>query len=116
MDDGAQRQLRVFYRDYVNEVSISSAAPEPLSTARIAPLAGRLLEGKDNFLGIVDGSDTVLQCYRDDDPQVVILELLFPEATGCLRARLSRERALAILDDLPDSLESLQLDGAQYID
>jgi hypothetical protein len=108
--------VRVFYRDYVNSVSISSAAPEPLALDRVGPLADRLLHSCDNFLGIVDSSDTILQCYLDDDQQNVILELVYPEATGCLRSRMLRAQAMSFLQALPASFEKLQLEGAQYID
>jgi hypothetical protein len=110
------RSLRVFYRDYANRVSILSSAPESLPAERIAPLADRLLTGGDNFLGVVDRADTILQCYVDDDAAEVTLELVYPEASGCLRARLPRARALAILEHLPDTFDDLHLEGGQYID
>jgi hypothetical protein len=112
----ARRSLRVFYRDYANRVSILSSAPESLSTDRIVPLAERLLSASDNFLGIVDRSDTILQCYVDNDDSDVTVELIYPEANGCLRTQLPRAAALAMLDKLPESFDDLQLDGAQYID
>ena len=110
-------QLRVFYRDYANAVSISSAQPELLARDRVVPLAERLLSDSDNFLGLVDASDAILQCYlADDDGDNVTLELVYPEATGCLRLTLPHQRALAILDNLPETFDEGLLEGAQYID
>ena len=109
-------QLRVFYRDYANAVSISSAQPEALARDRIIPLAERLLSDADNFLGLVDASDAILQCYRADDGDDVTLELIYPEASGCLRLTLPHDRALAILDNLPETFDQSLLEGAQYID
>ena len=109
-------QLRVFYRDYANQVMISSAQPEALAVDRIVPLAERLLVDADNFLGLVDASDLILQCYMADDPANVTLELVYPEATGCLRLTVSRDRALAILGRLPTTFDESLLQGAQYID
>lgn len=111
-----ERQFRVFYRDYANNVAISSAQPEALAAGRLAPLAERLLTERDNFLGIVDTEDTILQCYLDDDGNSVALELVFPEAHGCLRQRVPRSQALALLADLPDTFDANLLHGAQYID
>ncbi|MDJ0740200.1 MAG: hypothetical protein QNJ91_10810 [Gammaproteobacteria bacterium] len=110
------RQLRVFYRDYANAVSISSARPEALSIDRVAALAEHLLGDADNFLGVVDASDAILQCYLADNGADITLELVYPEATGCLRLTLPRQRALAILDRLPDTFDESLLHGAQYID
>ena len=109
-------QLRVFYRDYANAVSISSAQPEVISRDRIVPLAERLLCDADNFIGLVDASDAILQCYRSDDGDDITLELVYPEATGCLRLTLSRDRALSILNNLPETFDQSLLEGAQYID
>lgn len=112
----AQRVLRVFYRDYANAVAISSAQPESLLANRIVPLADRLLAGADNFLGVVDPNDVILQCYRADDPGEVVLELVYPEATGCLRLVVPREDALDRLDRLPEYFDESLLSGGNYVD
>lgn len=109
-------QVRVFYRDYANAVSISSAQPEALPIDRVVPLAERLLVDADNFLGIVDTSDAILQCYIGDDDGIVTLELVYPEASGCLRTALPRGQALALLGRLPETFDEHLLPGAQYID
>ena len=108
--------LRVFYRDYANQVTISSAQPEVLAVDRVVPLAEQLLVDQDNFMGLVDAADSILQCYLADDDANVTLELVYPEATGCLRLTVSRARALAILDRLPTTFDESLLEGAQYID
>ena len=112
----AHRTLQVFYRDYVNGVSISSTQPEALRADRIVPLADRLLAHADNFLGVVDRNDMILQCYVADDPTEITLELVYPEATGCLRLTLPRQQALDLLDGLPEAFDESLLQGGQYID
>jgi len=112
----AQRVLRVFYRDYANDVSIPSTHPESLAANRVAPLADQLLVAGDNFLGVVDPNDVILQCYAGDDAATITLELVYPEATGCLRLTLAREEALQRLDQLPEFFDESLLSGAQYVD
>lgn len=111
----AHRVLRVFYRDYENAVGIASSQPESLMVSRIAPLAERLLVKADNFLGVVDRNDVILQCYVADAPDALTLELVHPEASGCLRLTLPRNEALQCLDDLPELFDESLLPGAQYI-
>jgi hypothetical protein len=82
---------------------------------RVVPLADRLLVSADNFLGIVDRNDVILQCYVADDPADVVLELVFPESAGCLRLCVPREQALERLDGLPELFDESLLQGAQYI-
>lgn len=111
-----EQLYRVFYRDYVHGVAISSTRPEALAASRLTALAEQLLQHADNFLGVVDDRDNVLQLYLDDDEQQVLVELLSPEAAGCLRARMSFERAYALLDDLPPAFGEDLLPGAERVD
>ncbi len=110
-----QRVLRVFYRDYGRDVVIPSTAPESMPADRIGSLAEHVLGSADNFIGVVDRNDTILQCYLADDPARITLELVYPEAAGCLRLTLPRDQALDRLDALPELFDEALLPGAQYI-
>jgi hypothetical protein len=105
----------VFYRDYVNGVAISSTAPESLAGERLGPLAETLLQHADNFLGVVDSHERVLQAYLDDDEQSVYLELLYPEGRGAMRLQLAWADAVELLDRLPAEFDENLLPGAQFI-
>ena len=107
-------QYRVFYRDYVNEVSISSTEPEPLAADRLVPLAETLLVHEDNYLGILDGNDVLLQLYRTADGGIV-LELSYPEANGCMQLRGSWQAAMELLAGLPREFTEDLLPNAHFI-
>lgn len=107
--------FRVFYRDYTNDIAISSLQPESLPAERVAHMAETVLRHADNFFGVVDSDDTVLQFYPDDGESSVIVELLYPESRGVLRRSMSRERAFSLLADLPDPFDERLLPGAQFI-
>lgn len=113
---GAQAVVRVFYRDDATGVSISSTRPESLLLERLAPLAERLWSSADNFLGVIDRNDVILQCYSDDDPTTVVFELVYPEQSGGLQLVMPREEALQRLRDLPDRFDESLLPGAQRFD
>jgi hypothetical protein len=110
------RVLRVFYRDYVNAVTITSSQPESLAAGRVSALAERLLVSEENFIGVVDRNDVILQGYVADQDDGIVLEMLYPEASGCLRLTLPRADAMALLCDLPEVFDESVLMGAQYID
>jgi len=112
---GQKRVFKVFYLDYVNGVAVSSAAPEPLAAERIAPLAETLLQHADNFLGVIDRNDLILQAYLDDDEQTVFVELLYPEGQGAMRLNMSWADAIELLTDLPEEFDESLLPGAQYV-
>lgn len=113
------RVFDVFYRDYQHNVSISSAAPEPLDAKRLAPLAEVLLKSPDNFFGVVDSEHTILQLYLDDEAEgaepVIVLELLFSEKPGYHQADMPLADALKLLDRLPDLFEASLLPDARFI-
>lgn len=112
----AHAVVRVFYRDYANGVSIPSSAPESLLLERLAPLADRIWSSADNFIGIVDRSDVILQCYAEDESRGIVFELVFPEQSGALQLILPREEALQRLRELPEHFDDSLLPGAQRID
>lgn len=106
--------FNVFYRDYDNDVMIKSSAPEALSGDRIFSLAEKLLRNPDNFLGIVDDQEQILQCCVDDDGKVM-MELLYPDSKGGLQLKMSWDRASKLLSDLPQPFTESLLPGAQYL-
>ncbi len=112
----AEHVFRVFYRDYAHGVSIASSQPEALVAGRVRALAERLLDHPDNFLGVVDRNDTILQSYCADRPNQLVLELIYPEASGCLRLELARAEAFELLANLPAEFDDSLLPGAQYLD
>jgi hypothetical protein len=112
----AEHVFRVFYRDYAHAVSIASSQPEALVAGRVRPLAERLLDHPDNFLGVVDRHDTILQVYSGEEPGWLVLELVYAEATGCLRLQLARSEALERLATLPAEFDESLLPGGQYLD
>ena len=106
---------RVFYRDSGNAQSVPSSAPQSLPADQLVELAERLLVDQDNFLGVVDRNDLILQCYVADDSELVTLELIYPDSTGCLRLTLPRSEVLQQLETLPELFDESLLKGAQYI-
>lgn len=107
---------RVFYRDYVNDVTIPSHQAESLLASRLAPLARELLQHADNFFGVLDGNDTILQLYLDDPGEDIVVELLRPDSRGCLRSVMRMDEALALLDGLPAEFAATLLPDAEWVE
>lgn len=107
------RSFRLFYCDFGHDVSISSANPEPLAADRLVPLAEQLLAGEDNYLGVVDANETILQFYLSGKKLVV--ELIYPNSSGILQLKLPVDEGLELLGSLPDEFTEELLPGATYI-
>ncbi len=109
----AERTFPVFYCDFLRDLSISSSRPEPLAADRLVPLAEQLLVAEDNYLGVVDPNEVILQLYLSGREMVV--ELIFPDSTGILQKRMPVEEALALLENLPGEFDEALLPGASFI-
>lgn len=110
----SQREFAVFYRDYAHDVTIKSTEPETLAADRLTAVAEHLLTSVDNFFGILGTNDVILQLYLEDDGDIVA-ELIYPDADGCYRAKMSREAAMEMLSKLPLTFSEDLLPGGQYI-
>ena len=108
----AERSFPVFYCDFLRDLSISSSKPEPLAADRLVPLAEQLLVAEDNYLGVVDPNEVILQLYLSGREMVV--ELIFPESSGILQKRMPVVEALALLENLPEEFTETLLPGATY--
>lgn len=106
----------VFYRDYEHDVSIPSHKAESLLAERVVPLAERLLQYPDNYLGIQDSNDIILQCYLDEDEQHLIMELMYPDSPRCLRLKTRIHDGFDLLATLPTVFDTDTLPGAELID
>lgn len=109
-----QQVFGVFYHDYVNEVAVNSTQPQSLLATRIPELARRLLIAEDNYLGVVDRNEVILQLFLDGEE--VIVELLKPDVAGCLRSRMPLAASLDLLGELPEVFAADLLPGAQWVD
>ena len=96
-----QTVYKVFYRDYVRDEVVSSIEPTSMLGEKIPELAQQVLQHADNFIGIYDQNDTILQAYLDDDEQQVEVELIYPEGRGEYSRTLSYDEAFNILQSLP---------------
>jgi len=108
-----QRGFNIYYCDFVHDASISSSKPEFLAADRLVPLAEHLLAAQDNYLGVIDSADTILQFYLSGKNMVV--ELLYPEGKGLLQTKMPMEEGLALLGSLPDVFDETLLPGASFI-
>lgn len=123
MLDGAH--FAVFYRAAAWGEQVQSHAPRQVSRDGLRELAEALFgdagqAAAEDYLGIIDGTDLILQAYPDDatagEPaSALVVELLYPEADAGLRTRLGRTEFLRLLAALPARFDEGLLPGAQYV-
>ena len=108
-----ERGFNIYYCDFVHDSSISSSKPEFLAADRLVSLAEHLLAAEDNYLGVFDDEDNILQFYLSGKDMVV--ELLYADAKGMMQAKMPIESGMELLGSLPDRFTEELLPGASYI-
>ena len=95
----------VFYYLERAETEVSSAAPVVLSTESVTDQLVPGLEGADDFIGLIDGWENLLQVMLDADSGGYWVELPDHERRISYRRRMSRAEVVAFLRRLPARLE-----------
>lgn len=99
---------QVFYTSYSLQQSVSSSSPRLLDADQLKTLSLRILKEEDDFLGVIDNEDRVIQFMRSaaDDFRVEIPDV---DARNSLQRHLSTEETLELIARLPTSLRDLDL-------
>ncbi len=105
---------QVFYTSHSLQQSVSSSAPRLLDADQLKALILRILKEEDDFLGVIDSEDRVIQfmCSAADSFLVEIPSL---DAKNSLQRHLSREETLKLITRLPASLRDLDLSRFELV-
>jgi len=101
-------QYKVFYTSHSRQESASSTAPRLLDAEQLEALALRILADEDDFLGVIDNDDRIIQFMRSSADELLV-ELPDFDARESLQCRLSTEQALELLRYLPGRLQEMDL-------
>lgn len=101
-------QYKVFYTSHSQQESVSSNSPRLLDAQQLEALVLRNLADGDDFLGIIDNDDRIIQFMRSSADEFLV-ELPDFDARESLQCRLSTEQALELLRYLPGRLRDLEL-------
>ncbi len=99
---------QVFYTSYSLQQSVSSSSPRLLDVDQLKALILRIIKEEDDFLGVIDSEDRVIQFMRSAGDNFLV-EIPDFEAKNSLQRQLSREETLELIARLPASLRALDL-------
>jgi hypothetical protein len=95
------QHLRVFYFFERTGEQVKSSSPVTLSRLRVSERLLPRLEGEDDYLGLVDDADNVLQITRAPHGVGYRVELALTEERSCLGRTFSLSELTALLGALP---------------
>lgn len=64
--------FKLFYTDYSKDKHVRSDEAEPATLEKIVECMNSLLHEEDNFVGVIDGSDVMLQFMVEEDDSMCI--------------------------------------------
>ena len=99
---------QVFYTSYSLQESVSSSSPRLLDADQLKMLSLRILKEDDDFLGVIDNEDRVIQFMRNA-ANYFLVEIPDLEAKNSLQRNLSTEETLELIARLPSVLRNLDL-------
>jgi len=99
---------QVFYTSYSLQESVSSSSPQPLDGEQLKALALRILNEEDDFLGVVDNEERVIQIMRESDDDYLV-EIPDFDARSRLQRHLRKQEALELIGCLPNRVRDLDL-------
>lgn len=94
---------RVFYYLSTDDEEVPSARPVDLPAGQVWSDLVVCLKSADDYVGLVDGADNVLQITLDDQTDAYWVELPMAAEHVSYGRRMSREELKRLLDKLPGS-------------
>jgi hypothetical protein len=100
----APGDYKVFYCVHQKKECVSPDHPVSMPRDTAVSLMKTAATEKGAFLGFTDSKDVTLQLYTEQ-PHRIWVEIPAPEKKGSYGARLTEEKALALIRDLSGDLE-----------
>jgi hypothetical protein len=107
-------QFRVFYFFERSREAVSSLSAVEMSAKSIREQLLRRLHSEDDFLGILDAQDRVLQIMREPGADRYWVELPVEAARASYGRSMGLAELEALILNLPDTLDREHIAGLEY--
>lgn len=105
---------RVYYYFARSEEALSSASAMEMSTKEIRERLLPRLQTHDDYLGLIDARDNVLQILCEPEAGRYWIEIPLDAAKASYGRHMIREEVSQLLDALPPVFDQEQLPGLKY--
>lgn len=105
---------RTFFQFTQTGESVSSSSPQDLSSAQVwAELVDHLVD-EDDYVGLLDRDDNVLQITRESASSPFRLEVVLTDSRASLVGNLSAEELKELLEKLPSRFNESGFPGLTH--
>lgn len=105
---------RVFYLINRSGESVSSASAVEMTAKMICELMLDRLQSEDDYLGLLDAGDRVLQILPEPDQARYYVEVPLDAAKASYGRHVDRQELEALILDLPESFDEQSIPGLSY--
>jgi hypothetical protein len=105
--------LKLFYTDYTNDKHIKSDEAITATTKEIGACMSNLLREPDNFLGIIDDNDVMLQFMVENDGSICV-DLPVNERKGSFTKHTDLKGCIKLAESLSETIELDKIDSLVF--
>ena len=105
--------FKLFYTDYINDKHIKSDEALTATIKEIGACMANLLHEPDNFLGIIDDNDVMLQFMVENDGSICI-DLPVDERKGSFTKHTGLNSCIQLVESLPQIIELDKIDSLVF--
>ena len=105
--------FKLFYTDYSEDKHVRSGEAESASLENIIASMNRLLHEPDNFIGIIDDNNVMLQFMVEDDGTICI-DLPIHDRNGSFTKNSDLSESIKVVNALQKSIVLEDIKGLEF--
>jgi len=105
--------FKLFYTDYTVDKHVRSDEAKPATKEEIVGCMNRLLHEPDNFVGLIDGKDVMLQFMVEDSGEICI-DVPLHDRKGSFMKTSDIGECIDIVTALQANIELEEINGLEF--
>jgi hypothetical protein len=105
--------FKLFYTDYSKDKHVRSDEAVTETLENITGLMQSLLHEEDNFIGIIDDDNVMLQFMVDEDGSLIV-DLPMHDQKGSFTKKTDLSGCIAIVNSLQGKIDKDQIEGLEF--
>lgn len=105
--------FKLFYTDYSKDKHVRSDEAVTETLENITELMQSLLHEEDNFIGIIDDDNVMLQFMVDEDGSLIV-DLPMHDQKGSFTKKADLNECISIVNSLQGKIDKEQIEGLEF--
>ena len=106
-------KFKLFYTDYVKDQHLRSDEAEPATVENIIDCMNKLLHEPDNFVGIIDSDDVMLQFMVEESSEICI-DVPIHDRKGSFMKSTDLNECIGVVTALEEKIVLEDIEGLEF--